>query len=126
MSTENIVMIAVGFVLCFVASFAKAHMDTIVFRRTGFGKYPEWLRAWLLKMETDSKKKTWDGWHVMQSVWHLAYALAFYLFGHVAAALAGKISSMQPWMMGTLLFGAVWSLRLAAHYLGFSKQYPIQ
>jgi NhaP-type Na+/H+ or K+/H+ antiporter len=118
-----VVMSAVATLLCALASWMKSHMDTIGFKRVGFSRYPANLRYWLLRLETDEARKRLDGWHVCQSVWYAAQSLAFFLFGLVVANVAATYA--LSWWMMVVLLAVAWVLRLAAHWIGFTKTYPI-
>lgn len=114
-----ILLAAIGFLLCGIAGFAKSIMDTIVFYgNTGFTNWK--MKDWLLRHGTTAAEKTWDGWHVMQMIWHLAYGIGFFLFGLAAFAHFG-----WSWLLLPAFVGA-WAIRLIAHYLGFSLTYPVR
>lgn len=115
-----LIFAASGFFLCAIAGLAKSHMDTIAFwGARGFNSYPGNLKYWLIISIPSAKWR--DGWHVMQMVWHLAYALGFWCMAYVGFVLAGG----SPWLFLAYFAGA-WVLRLAAHGIGFSLTYPIK
>lgn len=117
---SHILLVLLAYFLILIASVAKCHMDQIVFRRNGFTIYPDKIREWLLFMTSVSSEKWKDGWHVMQSVWHLTYALGWCILSITLYSIVG----LSWWLLPLAVLA--WLGRLLMNWLGFLQIYPIK